>query len=222
MKRCTYLLVAVFLVGLFSLALASEAEAAIYVWFNGIPGEAKDKDHRNWTDAKSVNHQIKQSGTMHVGGGGGAGKVQYGDFVVVKEIDKTSPKLNLLCANGKHISEVIIDMTASYTDAGRVTWLQYKLEKVLVTSVDTTFTTIEKDFIEKVTLSFGKITCTYKEMDERGMSKGKVTYSWDVEKNVEEPVGQKSPPKPSGQTKPKYIPRLDDKRPPSRSFRLNK
>jgi len=220
MKRCTYLLVAVFLVGLFSLALASEAEAAIYVWIDGIPGQATDKDHKYWIDAESISHQIKQSGSMHVGGGGGAGKVQYGDFVVLKEIDKASPKLNLLCANGKHISEVIIEMTASYTDAGRVTYLQYKLERVLVTSVDTTFTALEKNpDTEKVTLSFGKITCIYTEVDDKGRKRGNIAYSWSVEKNVEEPVGQKSPPKPSGQTKPKYIPRLDDKRPPSRTFR---
>ena len=39
MKRCTYFLVAVFLVGLLSLALASEVEAAGYVWFDGIGWE---------------------------------------------------------------------------------------------------------------------------------------------------------------------------------------
>jgi type VI secretion system secreted protein Hcp len=203
MKRCAYFLLAVFFVGLFSHGLATEAgAAAIYVWIAGIPGEAQDKDHKNWTDAKSVNHQIKQSGTMHVGG---AGKVQYGDFVVVKRIDKTSPKLNLLCANGNHISEVIIEQTASYTDAGRVPFLQYKLEKVLVTSVDTTFTELEKDVgTEKVTLSFGKITCIYIEVDDKGRSKGEIAYSWSVERNAEEPVGQKSPPQSSGQTKPQY------------------
>jgi type VI secretion system secreted protein Hcp len=220
MKRCAYGLAAVFFVGLFSLTLASEAEAAIYVWVHGIQGEATDKDHRNWIDAKSVNHQMKNSGTMHVGGGGGAGKVDYGDFVVLKEIDKATPKLNLLCANGKHIPEVIIEMTASYTDAGRVTYLQYKLERVQVSSVDTSFSGGSQDpGTETVTLNFGKITCIYTESDDRGKKKGKVAYSWDVEKNKEEPVGQKSPPKPSGQTKPRYVPRQDRKIPPSRTFR---
>ena len=221
MKRCTYFLVAVFLVGLLSLALASEVEAATYIWFDGIPGEAQDKDHKNWSDVLSVNYQIKQSGSMHVGGGGGSGKAEYGDFVVHKKIDKASPKLNLLCFNGKHMDEVIIDNTASYTDAGRVTYLQYKLEKVLVTSVDTTFTGDEQVGTEKVTLSFKKITCTYIELDQSGKSKGKVAYSWSVEKNVEEPVGQKSTPQSSGQSKPLYKPRLDRQTPPNRTFRLN-
>ena len=221
MKRCTYFLVAVFLVGLLSLALASEVEAAGYVWFDGIPGEARDKNHKNWSDFLSVNYQIKQSGSMHVGGGGGSGKAEYGDFVVHKKIDKASPKLNLLCSNGKHMDEVIIDKTASYTDQGRVTYLQYKLEKVLVTSVDTIVTGDEQDGNETVTLSFGKITCIYTEYDESGRSKGSAGYSWSVEKNVEEPVGQKSTPQSSGQSKPLYKPRLDRKIPPNRSFRLN-
>ena len=209
------------MVGLFSLALASEVEAAGYVWFDGIPGEALDKDHKNWSDVLSVNYQIKQSGSMHVGGGGGSGKVEYGDFVVHKEIDKASPRLNRLCANGEHIPQVIIDKTASYSDAGRVTYLQYKLEKVLVTSVDTTVTGDEQVGTETVTLSFGKITCIYTETDKRGTKKGDVAYSWSVEKNVEEPVGQKSTPQRSGQSKPLYKPRLDRKIPPNRSFRLN-
>ena len=142
---------------------------------------------------------------MHVGGGGGAGKAGYSDFLVEKEMDKTSLQLNLLCANGKHIPEVIIDQTASYTDTGRVTYLQYKLERVLVTSVDTTSTGQSEDVpIEKVTLSFGKITCTYIEYDHKGKSKGKVEYSWDIEKNKEEPVGQNSPPQSSEPEKPKF------------------
>jgi type VI secretion system secreted protein Hcp len=207
MKRCAYFLVAVFVIGLFSLALASEVEAAIYVWVQGIQGEARDKDHNNWIDAESITHQIKQSGSMHVGGGGGRGKVQFGDIMLAKKIDKATPKLNLLCANGKHIPEVIIEMTASYTDVGRVTYLQYKLERVLVTSVDTTFTALEKNpDTEKVTLSFGKITCIYTEADEKGRKRGNIAYSWDVEKNVEEPVGQNSSSQSSGQTKP-YIQR---------------
>ena len=220
MKRCTYLLVAVFLVGLFSLALASEAEAAIYVWIDGIPGQATDKDHKYWIDAESISHQIKQSGSMHVGGGGGAGKVQYGDFVVLKEIDKASPKLNLLCANGKHISEVIIEKTASYTDAGRVTYLQYKLEEVYVTSVDTSFSGDSQETgTETVTLSFGKITCIYTEADQRGKKKGEVAYSWDLQANKEANTGQNSSSQSSGQTKPRYVPRQDRKIPPSRTFR---
>jgi len=221
MKRCAYFLVAVFMVGLFSLALASEAEAAIYVWIDGIAGESRDKDHRNWIDAKSITHKIEQKvHSVAAQGGSSGGRADFGDFVVEKEIDKASPRLNRLCAKGEQISEVIIEKTASYTDAGRVTYLQYKLEKVLVTSVDTTFTELANDAgTEKVTLRFGKITCIYTESDGRGKEKGNVAYSWSVEKNVEEPVGQKSSPQSSGQTKPVYKPKLDRKIPPSRTFR---
>lgn len=207
MKRCAYFLVAVLVVGLISLTLTNEAEAAIYVWIDGIPGESRDKDHNSWIDAKSVDHKI-------------AGKAQFGDFVVHKEIDKATPKLNLRCAKGERIREVIIEKTASYTDAGRVAYLQYKLEEVLVTSVETSFSGGSQDTgTETVTLSFGKITCTYTETDESGRKKGKVAYSWSVDKNVEEPVDQKSSPKSSGSTKPRYVPRQDRKIPPSRTFR---
>ena len=221
MKRCTYFLVAVFVVGLFSLALASEVEAVIFVRIEGIPGESKDKDHRNWIDAKSITHKIEQKvRSVASQGGRSGGRADFGDFVVHKEIDKATPTLNLYCAKGQHIPEVIIEKTASYTDAGRVTYLQYKLEEVYVTSVDTSFSGDSQETgTETVTLSFGKITCIYTEADQRGKKKGEVAYSWDLQANKEANTGQNSSSQSSGQTKPRYVPRQDRKIPPSRTFR---
>ena len=222
MKRCAYFLVAVFVIGLFSLVSASEAVATdIFVKIEGIQGESMDKRHSNWIDAESITHLIEQKvHSVAATGGRSGGRADFGDFVVHKEIDKASPKLNLRCAKGEHIREVIIEKTASYSDAGRVAYLQYKLEDVLVTSVDTSFSGGSQDAgTETVTLSFGKITCTYTEMDASGRKKGKVAYSWDLRANKEVNTGQKSTSQSSGQTKPRYVPRQDRKIPPGRTFR---
>jgi len=183
MKRCAYFLVTVFVVGLFSLALASEAEAtSIYVKMRGIPGESRDKDHRNWIDAESISHQIENRVGVSVSGGRSAGRTQF-DFVVHKEIDKATPKLNLYCASGRNIPEVIIELTASYTDAGRVAYMEYRLQDVRVTSVRAGVTGSKKAGTEEVTLSFRKITSTYTELDVRGRKKGEIAYTWDLRAN---------------------------------------
>ncbi|MCG6918278.1 MAG: type VI secretion system tube protein Hcp [Deltaproteobacteria bacterium] len=222
MKRHACFLVALFVVGLFGLTLATEVEAqSIYVWIDGIPGESRDKDHANWIDAESISHQVEQKGSGGVATGGGATseRADFGDFLVFKKIDKATPALNLYCAKGEHIREVRIHLTASTTDAGRVTYMEYKLEDVTVTLVRAEVT--GGKVTEEVGLNFGKITWTYTGIAPSGKEAGEIATSWSLAANKEEPVGQKSPPKPSGQAKPLYKPRLDRKIPPNRSFRLN-
>ncbi|MHC5076483.1 MAG: Hcp family type VI secretion system effector [Planctomycetota bacterium] len=220
MKRCAYFLVAVFVIGLFSLASASEAVATdIFVKIAGIPGESRDKRHSNWIDAESITHQIEQKvHSIGAAGGRSGGKPDFGDFVVFKKIDKATPALNLYCAKGQHIPEVTIHRTASTTDAGRVPYMEYKLEDVVVTLVRAGIPG-GKAGTEEVGLSFGKITWTYTELDVRGKKKGEITYSWDLQANKEANTGQKSTSQSSGQTKPRYVPRQDRKIPPSRTFR---
>jgi type VI secretion system secreted protein Hcp len=180
MKRYAYFLVAVFVIGLFCLALATEAEATdIFVKIAGIPGESRDKRHRNWIYAESISQQIEGRGTIHVGSGRGSGRAQF-DFVVVKKIDKATPKLNLYCADGRHISEVRIELVRR--GGNKPTYMEYRLQDVVVTSVRTG-TTKGKLGTEEVALSFGKITCTYTEFAPSGKAAGDVGYTWDLRKN---------------------------------------
>jgi len=197
--------VAVFVVGLFSLALASKAEATdIFVCMQGIEGESQVnlkgcKAGKGWIDVESMSHQISQSGTMHVGGGGGSGKVQVGDIMLVKKIDKTTPELNLLCSNGRHIPEVTILFTRRVGQQYR-TYMEYTLKPVLVSSVSVEAAK-GKLGTEVVTLNFAKISWKYYPPHDPAIEK-----VWNIETNREETPGQKSSPKPSGQAGPKYIP----------------
>ena len=211
MKRCTYFLVAVFFVGLFSLSLESEAEATdIFVWIQGIKGESTVmlEGKKGWIDVESMNHQISQSGTMHAGGGGGSGKVQVGDISLVKKIDKTTPELNLLCSNGNHIPEVKILLTRRAGQQYR-TYMEYTLRPVLVSSVSAEAAK-GKFGTEVVTLNFAEIHWKY------FYHGTPIEKGWNIEKNTS---AFYEPPKSSGQTKPRYIPRQDRKIPPSRTFK---
>jgi type VI secretion system secreted protein Hcp len=206
--------VTAFFVGLFSIALASEAEATdIFVWIEGIKGESNVKLNglTGWIHVESMSHHMSQSGSMHVGGGGGSGKVQVGDIMLVKNIDKATPDLNLLCANGKHKSEAVILLTRRQGQHYR-TYMEYRLRPVLVSSVGVEVAK-GKPGIEVVTLNFAEIRWKY-------FGHGTpIEKGWNIEKNVEESLGQKSSSKSSGQTKPRYIPRQDRKIPPSRTFK---
>ena len=154
---------------------------AAYIKFDGIDGEAKDKDHQNWSDLVSFSQPIHKPGA-----GTGAtrrrGDVILEDIVCVKELDKTSPKLAESICKGKVFPKVEIQVTASYTDAGRVTYYAYELKNVQVVSYNISGSGQSEDVpMEDISLNFEEIKVTYTECDNAGKKKGNIEYTWKVE-----------------------------------------
>ena len=72
----------------------------IFLELEGIKGESKDDKHKDQIDVLSWSWGMAQSGTAHMGGGAGAGKVSVQDLNFTHYIDKSSPILMLHCCNG--------------------------------------------------------------------------------------------------------------------------
>src|SRR5437899_7751461 len=81
-----------------------------------------------------------RSQVVHKTGGGKTGStrrggdVQFEDVHVDKEVDKSSGRLHDATADRKAFGKLEIDITATYTDAGRVTYYHYELKNVQVSS----------------------------------------------------------------------------------------
>jgi len=161
---------------------SSDAEGAAYIKIGDIKGEALDKDHTAWSDMMSFSQTIRLQDdvTLSPGETRRRGDVILEDIVVVKELDKASPKLAEAILQGTVFPKVEIHLTASYTDAGKVTYFTYELKNVMVTSysISGTGDTIP---MEEFSLNFEEIKVTYTENDSAGKSKGNVEYSWKVE-----------------------------------------
>jgi type VI secretion system secreted protein Hcp len=152
-----------------------------YIKFDGVDGEAQDKDHKSWSDLSSFSQPIHKPGA-----GTGAtrrrGDVIMQDLVCVKELDKASPKLAESICKGKVFPKVEIHLTASYTDAGRVTYYAYELKNVQVVNYVVSGSGQSDEVpMEEFSLNFEEIKATYTETDAKGKSKGNVEYSWKVE-----------------------------------------
>ena len=80
----------------------------IFIKIGDIKGESMDKAHKDEIDVLNWSWGMSQSGNMHVGGGGGAGKVNIQDLSLTKYVDKASPNLMMHCASGKHIDKVTL------------------------------------------------------------------------------------------------------------------
>ncbi len=153
----------------------------IFVKFEGVDGEAQDKDHKSWIDVISFNQKhsapVEGSGLVRQ-----RGAVAFQDVLIVKTIDKASPKLAEALCIGTVFPKVEIHLTSSYTDAGRVAYLVYELKNVLVTSYNVGGSGQSEDVpTEQVSLNFEEIKVTYTECDDTGASKGNVEYTWKVE-----------------------------------------
>ena len=155
---------------------------AAYIKFQGVEGEAQDKDHKGWSDVLSFNQGISQPGGGSTGPTRRRGDVILDDITVVKELDKASPKIAESMRKGKVYPKVEIHLTASYTDAGRQTYYAYELKNSLVTSYNISGSGQADDVpTEELSLNFEEIKVTYTECDNAGKKKGNIEYSWKVE-----------------------------------------
>lgn len=154
---------------------------AAFIKFDGIDGEAKQKDHKDWSVIASFNQILHKPGTGSTGGRR-RGNAIVEDIIVSKKLDKSSPKIAEGLLKGKFFRKVEIDVTAPYSDAGKQTYYRYELKNVIVTSYSIHGTGGARDVpVEEFALNFEEIKVTYTERNRAGKSKGNVEYSWNVE-----------------------------------------
>ena len=166
-------LIAVCALTLALVGYVNDAEAAAYLKFDGVDGEATDAKHKEWIEVLSFSQSIHR-GDSGSSAGFSAGAV-FEDIVITKELDKSSPKLAESVATGKHIPKVEFELTSS---AG--TYYKYELTNVMVTSYSISGDADERP-TEQISLNFEEIKTTYTKYGADGSKKGNVEYTWNVE-----------------------------------------
>ena len=157
-----------------------EMLAGMFIRFDGVDGESQNKDHIGWCNALS----FSQGQSLPAGSAGSPqrGNVVFEDIVVVKELDKASPKLAEAVCKGKVFpkAKVEIHLTRSY--AGLVTYYAYELKNALIVGYRIGGSGYSEHVpTEELSLSFEEIKVTYTEFDEGGRAKGNVEYEWRLE-----------------------------------------
>ena len=105
----------------------------MFMKVDGVTGESKDSNHTGWTDITSFTWGATQPGNMAVGGGGGAGKVNFEDLSVTALIDKSVTAILKNCASGKHLSKV--ELSICKAGGTQIEYVKITLEDVLISSV---------------------------------------------------------------------------------------
>lgn len=151
-----------------------------------IPGESTDEKHKDWIEVLRYRLAMRQvsAGERSTGGAATEGRVCIKPLVILKVLDKASPKLALACCNGEHIPEVKLQLCRATGD--KTPYMEYILNDVIVTQISRG-ANANQDLnlpLEEVAFDFGKITWKYTQTDHRtGKPAGEVQAHWDLVAN---------------------------------------
>jgi type VI secretion system secreted protein Hcp len=176
-KELKLIAISVFATSLALLGNTIDADAAAYIKFDGVDGEATDREHTMWSDMMSFSQTITREDPSGDTTRQRA-SATLGDVVVTKELDKSSPKLAESILTGKVFPKVEIQLASS---AG--TYFAYELKNVMITSYSISGGADEMP-MESFSLNFEAIKITYTEYDSEGKSKGNVETTWKVEEGT--------------------------------------
>jgi len=156
----------------------------MFLKLGDIKGESRDQQHKDEIDVNTLRWTMSQSGSMHTGSGGGAGKVSIGNLSIGKFMDKSSPNLMAACSSGKHYPEA----TLSVRKAGGSNPLEYvvfKLKEVMVSSYDTEGEPADDILREVISLNFARVEVSYQPQNaDGGKDGGTIKYGWNIRENV--------------------------------------
>lgn len=173
--------------------LASQADAAAYIKFDGIDGESTSVDHKDWIIIESMSWGASAPAPDAAGG---AGKVSFKEFTISHRIGKASPKLFLACATGQHIPKVTLSVTRMVQEK-EVEYYRIVLTDVLITSMgsaipEATAGTPAADVRPQESVSFKvfpKVEISYTPVDDVTGERGEVISSGVLETDATNPAG---------------------------------
>lgn len=128
---------------------------------------------------------MTNSGSAHVGGGAGSGKVSVQDVTLSKFVDSSSPMLMLACCNGTHYPGAVLTVRKAGGPAA-VEYVKVKMEQVLVASIGTGGSYSNDRLTENVMLNFSKVSVDYTPQDAKGAPGTTIPFAWDIAANCKD------------------------------------
>lgn len=148
-----------------------------------IKGESKDAAYEGKIDILGWSWGMSQTGSSHLGGGAGSGKVDIQDISVTKYVDTASANLMLYCAKGNHFEEG--KLVCRKAGGEQLEYLVINMKKIMVTNFSTGGSAGEDRLTETVVLNFAEVSVEYCEQMEDGSGAAAVAFGWNIEQNIE-------------------------------------
>lgn len=146
-----------------------------------IKGESKDHKHKDEIDVLAWSWGVSQSGTFHMGGGGGSGKASFQDISVTKYVDKASNGLLRACSTGEALPTA--DLYVRKAGKKPLEYIVIKMKNVLVSSISTGGSGGEDRITENISLNFEEIEYTYTPQKADGSGDAPMPFKFNIGTN---------------------------------------
>jgi len=153
----------------------------MFLKIKDVEGESQDSKKGGWIDVLAWSWGMSQSGTMHIGSGGGSGKVAVQDLSVTKYVDKSSPNLWLFCSNGKNFGEA--QLVIRKAGEKPLEYIVMTMTDCIVSSVTTGGSGGQDRLTENVSINFAKVQVDYTPQKQDGSGDTAIPYKWYISKN---------------------------------------
>ena len=176
------------LIGLMGFAaMPALAQVEMFLCIDGLKGESQSVRHKDCIDVLAWSWGASNSGSTHIGGGGGAGKANFQDISITKYIDTSSPDLLKHVADGRLLAKFeLFIYKAGCVDCKD--WPSHRLEAedTIVTSVSSGGSGGESRLTENISLNFAKYTYCYTPADDAGkvLAGNEKCHAWDIAANL--------------------------------------
>lgn len=156
----------------------------MFIKIGDIDGESTDKAHPKDIDILAWSWGLSQSGTTHMGGGGGSGKVAVQDISITKYVDAASHALIQAACIGKHYPEA--KLVVRKAGGEQLEYITITMNEVIVTSVSTGGSGGEDRLTENVSLNFAKFKFEYKPQQAEGGLDAAKDFTYNIAENAAE------------------------------------
>ena len=154
----------------------------MFIKIGDIEGESTDDKHGKEIDILAWSWGLSQSGTTHMGGGGGSGKVNVQDLSLTKYVDASTNALMKACCDGTHYPEALLTVRKAGKDA--LEYIKVTMKELIVTSVSTGGSGGEDRLTENVTLNFAEFKVEYTPQNPDGTGGSTKEVGWNIAANV--------------------------------------
>ena len=160
----------------------SQLTAALtaYLKIGDIPGESQASGHEEEIEIHDISWAIFRPVEDATGSTRTRSSAVVEDLMVIKELDKSTPKLMEACANGKVFPEIVITFRKDSGEA-HLDYLKITLTNVQVTSYDIGASGQSEVPASSASFNYEELKVTYTEFDDKGASKGNVEATWKIE-----------------------------------------
>jgi type VI secretion system secreted protein Hcp len=155
----------------------------IFLKLDDVKGESQDSKHKDEIDVLSWGWGLTQSGTMHVGGGGGAGRANIQDLSLTKYVDKSTPNLVMAACSGKHYKEAQLVVRKAGGDSP-LEYVKLTLKEVLISSITTGGSGEQDRLTENIGFNFAEFKYEYFPQKSDGTGEAAIEAAWHIAENA--------------------------------------